>query len=63
MDRPRDAHLSRLRLAQPGAGKGMGLHPVDRHDTAADGRADVPADAGRVGQGDAGAGEVDVTKD
>ena len=33
-----DAHLSGLRLAQPGAGGAVGLHLLDPHDAAADGR-------------------------
>ena len=54
----RDAHLSGLRLAQSGAGARMGLHPFDPDGAPADGRADVSADAGGAGSGDAGVGAV-----
>ena len=56
--RARDAHLSGLRLAQPGARAGMGLHLFDQDGAPADGRADVSADAGRAGSRDAGVGAV-----
>ena len=52
------AHLSGLRLAQSGAGAGVGVHPLDQDDAPADGRADVSADAGGAGSRDAGVGEV-----
>ena len=58
LDGARDAHLSGLRLAQPGAGRGVGLYAVDPHDAAIDRRADVSADAGGLGQGDAGIGAM-----
>ena len=54
----RHPHLSGLRLAQPGAGAGMGVHAVDPHDAPDAGRADVSADAGGTGPGDAGIGAV-----
>jgi len=38
----------------------VGVHPLDPHDPAIDGRADVSADAGGAGSGDAGVGEVRV---
>ena len=53
-----DAHLSGLRVAQPGAGERVGLHPLDPDDAAADGRADVSADAGGPRPRDAGVGAV-----
>ena len=58
LDGAHHAHLSGLRLAQPGAGKPVGAHPLDPHDAADHGRADVSADAGGAGPGDAGVGEV-----
>ena len=58
LDGARDAHLSGLRLAQPGAGARMGLHPFDQDGAPADGRADVSADAGRARPRDAGVGAV-----
>ncbi len=45
--RARDAHLSGSGVAQPGARAGMGLHLFDPDGAAADGRADVSADAWR----------------
>ena len=45
-------------VAQSGAGSGMGLHAVDPHDAAVDGRADVSADAGGARSRDAGIGAV-----
>ncbi len=56
--RARDAHLSGVRLAQPGAREGMGFHLFDPDGAPADGRADVSADAGGAGSRDAGVGEV-----
>ena len=53
-----DPHLSRLRLAQSGAGARMGLHLFDRHGAPVDGRADVSADARWPRPRDAGVGEV-----
>ena len=53
-----DAHLSGLRLAQPGAGRTVGLYLLDPHDPAADGQPDVSADAGGAGSGDARVGAV-----
>ena len=47
--RARDAHLSGLRLAQPGAGGAVGLHLLDPHGPPADGQPDVSADAGGAG--------------
>src|SRR5262249_6482331 len=58
LDGARRAHLSRLRLAQPGGGEGLGVYPVDPHDAPAPERADVPADARGAGPGDAGTGAV-----
>ena len=43
------AHLSGLRVAQSRGGEGLGVYPVDPHDAPAYGRADVSADAGRLG--------------
>ena len=57
--RARDAHLSGGGVAQPGAGAGMGLHLFDPDGAAADGRADVSADAGGAGSRDAGVGEIE----
>ena len=42
----RHAHLSGLRVAQPGAGRTMGLHLFDPHGPPDDGQPDVSADAG-----------------
>ena len=56
--RARDPHLSSLRLAQPHPRRPVGLHPVDPHDAPPDGRADVFAQSGGLGSGDAGAGAV-----
>ena len=58
LDGARDAHLSGLRVAQSGAGRRVGLYPVDPHDAATGRRADVSADAGGIGPGDAGIGAV-----
>ena len=54
----RDAHLSRLRLAQSGAREGMEFHAVGQHGPPAHGRANVPADAGRARPRDARAGAL-----
>ena len=62
LDGARHAHLSGLRLAQPGAGEPVGAHLFDPHDAPADGRPDVSADAGRAGPRDAGVGEVRRSK-
>ena len=53
-----DADLSGLRLAQPGAGRTVGLYLLDPHDPATDGQPDVSAHAGGIGSGDARAGAV-----
>ena len=58
LDGARHAHLSGLRVAQPGAGERVGLHRIDPHDAADHGRADVSADAGWAGSRDAGVGAV-----
>ena len=58
LDGARHAHLSGLRLAQSGAGEPVGAHAFDPHDAAADGRADVSADAGWARPRDAGVGAV-----
>src|SRR5262249_44665772 len=58
LDGARHPHLSGVRLAQSGAGAGMGVHAIDPHHAPADGRADVSADARRLGPGDAGIGAV-----
>ncbi len=58
MDGARAADLSLKRVAQPGAGEGMGLHLFDPDGEATDGRADVSFDSRRAGPGDAGVGEV-----
>ena len=60
--RARDAHLSGFRVAQPGAGEGMGFHLFDPDGAPVDGRADVSADAGGVGSGDAGTGALAVRR-
>ena len=54
----RGAHLSGGGVAQSGAGEGMGLHLFDRDGAPVDGRADVSADAGGAGSGDAGVGAL-----
>ena len=54
--RARHAHLSARGVAEPGAGGELGVHPLDPHGQAAVRRADVSADAGGAGSGDAGAG-------
>ena len=56
--RARGAHLSGGGLAQPGARARMGVHLLDQDGAPADGRADVSADAGGAGSGDAGVGAV-----
>ena len=63
MDGAADAHLSACGVAEPGAGGALGIHAFHPHDEAIDERADVSADAGRAGCGDAGAGEVNTNPD
>lgn len=45
-------------MAEPGAGGALGLHALYSDGEATDERADVSADAGGIGRGDAGVGEV-----
>lgn len=62
VDAAHHADLSACGVAKPGAGGALGLHALDPHDEAIDERADVSADAGGVGQCDAGVGEVDLLR-
>jgi uncharacterized protein with von Willebrand factor type A (vWA) domain len=59
VDGARGANLSRLRVAQPGGGEGLGLHAIDPHRASAHGRADVSADARGSRPSDAGIGAVE----
>src|SRR6185312_15127793 len=51
-------HLSACGVAEPGAGRRVGLHALDPDDEAVNPRADVSADTGGAGRGDAGAGAI-----
>lgn len=60
MDGAADAHLSACGMAEPGAGGALGIHAFHSHDEAIDERADVSADAGGAGRGDARAGAMNT---
>ena len=58
MDAAYHAHLSARRVAEPGAGKPVGLHPLDPHAEAIDDGANVSADVDGIGRRDEGVGEI-----